>query len=573
MRLSKGFWQTYKEIPSEAEIISHQLMLRAGLIFKSASGLYEQLPMGLRVVKKVEKIIREELDKANCNEILMTVATPSEYWKETGRWDSMGPLMLKIQDRAGRELCFSPTNEESVTNIFRKTVKSYKQMPVTLYQINTKFRDEIRPRFGLMRCREFIMKDAYSFHVDKKCLDEVYQQLYTAYENIFNRLGLEFIAVEADGGAMAAGGAKTHEFQVIANSGEDKIIYCVDCKYAANLEKAQTIRVKQPLNNSKDAIKKVDTPNKASCADVAEFLKLPIDQTLKSLVYTSIVGSKEEHYLILLVGDDELNEIKLKNHLNSDHLKQSSEGVLNDFGLVKGYIGPINLHQELKILVDSEIDLNAAYITGAQEKDKHLANFIISRDLKNFKQVDLRISKEGDNCCKCGKSVVLKKGIEVGHVFQLGDKYTKSMKVTVLDPQGKAITPLMGCYGIGVTRVVAAAIEQHFDEHGIIWPTAIAPYQVYLGYIAKTPEVKKIANDLYSDLQKKNIEVLFDDRELGPGFMFKDADLLGLPLCVMVGEREYLKTGMIEVKIRKTGEKLFIKPEELMDFITKNIGA
>ncbi len=573
MRLSKGFWQTYKEIPSDAEIISHQLMLRAGLIFKSASGLYEQLPIGLRVVKKVEKIIREELDKAGCHEILMTVATPSEYWKESGRWDTMGPLMLKIKDRAERELCFSPTNEEPVTNIFRKTIKSYKQMPVTLYQINTKFRDEIRPRFGLMRCREFIMKDAYSFHIDKKCLDVVYEQLYTAYSNIFNRLGLEYIAVEADGGAMAGGNSKTHEFQVIANSGEDKIIYCPDCKYAANLEKAQSVRVSLPLNKSTDALKKVDTPNKASISDVAEFLNLPAHQTLKSLVYSSITGNKESHYLILLVGDDELNEIKLKNYLNSDHLKASSEAVLNDHGLVKGFIGPVNLHSDLKILIDKDVDLNAAYVTGAQEKDKHLTNFIISRDLKNFSQVDLRLAKEGDNCPKCNKSVVLKKGIEVGHVFQLGDKYSKAMKVTVLDPQGKAVTPLMGCYGIGVTRVVAATIEQHFDANGIIWPAAIAPYQIYLGYIAKTPEVKKIANDLYQDLLKHNIEVLFDDRELGPGFMFKDADLLGLPLRVVIGEREYLQSGMIEVKVRKTGEQIMLKPEELLNYITKNINV
>lgn len=564
MRLSKGFWQTYKEIPNDAEIPSHQLMMRAGLIHKSGSGLYSYLPMGLRAIKKFEQIIRDEHDKIGCHEIAMSVVTPGELWKETGRWDKMGGLMAKFKDKKDQDLCLSPTNEEAVTDIFRKTIKSYKQLPVTLYQINTKFRDEIRPRFGLMRGREFTMKDAYSFHMDKDCLDRVYQELYDCYCRIFDRVGLEYIPVEADGGAMASSDSKTHEFQVVANAGEDAIIYSPESRYAANIEKAQTIRAKLNFNQSTNAMKSVTTPKMATIEDVCNFLKVEKYHSLKSLVYKAVVSNKDVFVLALLLGDDDLNEIKLQAFLKADHLIQATEEEMKKLGLVKGFIGPVGTVAELAIVLDTQIDLNAAYVVGGNVVDTHTENFIPGRDLKTVQTHDLRLAKEGDLTLDGKNKVVVKRGIEVGHVFQLGDKYTKGMSVQVLDKNGKLATPLMGCYGIGVTRVVAAAIEQSHDENGIIWPKAIAPYQIYFATIVKKEETKKLADEIYNELMSAGFDVLYDDRDQGPGFKFKDADLIGLPIRLVLGERDYEASGELEILTRKGAQTVKVKKENLV---------
>lgn len=573
MRLSTGFWQTYKETPNDAEIPSHQLMIRAGLIQKSTGGIYNYLPVGLRSIQKFEKIVREEHNKRGCLEVTLSVVTPGDLWQETGRWDQMGPLMLRFKDRGGRDLCMSPTNEEAVTDLFRKTIKSYKQLPVTLYQINTKFRDEIRPRFGLMRGREFTMKDAYSFHEGWESLDKTYEMMYEIYTDIFKRAGLDFIAVMADAGAMGDAKSKTHEFQVLAASGEDRVVRCKKCNTSANIEKALTKRTKLAFDFSASAINKVDTPNRASITDVCAFLKRPEHTSLKSLVYSAITGEIEKHYLVLLLGDDTLNEVKLKNFLGCDHLRPSPDHVLAELKMPKGYIGPVGLTPSVQIIFDSEVNLDASYVTGAMEVDKHYLGFIPKRDLKNFEVTSLRESHAGDLCASCEGVVEEIKGIEVGHIFQLGDKYTKAMSVTILDKNGKAITPVMGCYGIGITRTVASAIEQHNDEKGIIWPVALAPYHVYLGMIAKSDEMRAVAEEIYGDLLKNDIEVMFDDRGLQPGVMFNDADLLGLPLRILFGERDYQKDGTLELKVRRTGETLRIKKESLVTEIKRILGT
>lgn len=569
MRLSQGFWQTLKETPNDAEIPSHQLMMRAGLIHKTAGGLYTYLPMAFRSLKKIEKIIREEHDRIGCFEIQMPVITPAELWKETGRWDVMGPQMLRIKDRAERELCVSPTNEESVTDVFRKTINSYKQLPVCLYQINTKFRDEIRPRFGLLRGREFTMKDGYSLHMDKDCLDTFYQKIYGAYVAIFRRMGLDFIVVEADGGAMAAGGAKTHEFQLIADAGEDTLVTVPGTGYAANIEKAPTTRLNLKPLAAAD-YNQFATPNQKTCEEVAAAHGLDITHTLKSLVMQVIRGEKVHYYMVMLLGDDQLNEVKFKNAMNADHVRAAQAAELESLGLIKGFMGPTHQAEKLSVLFDACIDLNSSYVVGANKEGFHAKGFVPSRDTKlSFKQLDLRLAKDGD--VMNGQPIVMKKGIEVGHVFQLGDKYTKSMGATVLNAQGKAITPLMGCYGIGVTRTLAASIEQSHDQDGIIWPAAIAPYDVYFGVIAKTDETKKIAEEIYESFLKAGLEVLYDDRGMGPGGMFKDADLIGLPLRVVLGERDFNATGEIEVKVRKTGETLKLKRETLVGTIKEKL--
>jgi prolyl-tRNA synthetase len=564
MKLSQGFWQTYKEVPADAEIASHQLMIRTGLIHKSGAGLYNYLPMGLRSIRKVEKIIREELDAIGCHEIAMSVVTPGELWQETGRWDKMGGLMLRFKDKKNADLCISPTNEETVTDIFRSTVKSYKQLPVTLYQINTKFRDEIRPRFGLMRGREFTMKDAYSFHLDKASLDEGYQALYDAYTAIFTRLGLEFIPVEADGGAMASADSKTHEFQVVANSGEDLIIYSQEAQYAANIEKAQTKKASAPYDMNVVPMKEVETVKTETIEAVSKLLGLTSNQSLKSMVYTATTGEASKMILAMVIGDDSVNEIKLQNFLKCDHIAASSEEELKKAKLWKGYIGPAGLEDQLEIIFDNEINVEASYVIGANKKDAHVSGFNPKRDMKKVTQADLRLSKAGDLTMDGKYTVVEKRGIEVGHVFQLGDKYTKAMKVGVLDQNGKLATPLMGCYGIGVTRVVAAAIEQNHDANGIIWPKSIAPYDVYFATIVKAPEFAQIADEIYNDLKKAGLEVIYDDRNVGPGNKFKDSDLLGLPYRLVLGERDFGASGELEVIERKTGTITKVKREDLI---------
>jgi prolyl-tRNA synthetase len=569
MRLSQGYWQTYKETPSDAEVISQQLMLRAGLIYKTAGGLYTYLPMAFKALKKVEKVVREEHDKANCFEIQMPVMTPADLWRETGRLEKMGGQMLRVLDRAERELCFSPTNEETVTDVFRRTVNSYKQLPVCLYQINTKFRDEIRPRFGLLRAREFLMKDAYSFHFDKDCLDKFYDVMYGVYSNIFDRMGLEYLVVEADGGAIAGGGAKTHEFQLIAENGEDIVVTVPRTKFAANIEKAVTTRKDIKLNSASD-LSKFATPNQKTCEEVCEAHGFHITQSLKSLVMHTVIKGKDQYFMVMLLGDDSLNEVKFQNKVAAEHIRPAQQSELERLGLIKGYMGPTTESADLKIIFDEAIDMKSAYVVGANEEGHHLKGFVPERDTKaKFFRADMRLSKEGDYIGD--DQIVFKKGIEVGHIFQLGDKYTKSMKVTVLNDKGQAVTPIMGTYGIGVSRVLAACIEQSHDKDGIIWPASIAPYDVYLCFIGKTDETKALAEELNTSLKNESLDVLFDDRQLGPGFMFKDSDLLGLPLRITLGERDYVATGEIEIKVRKTGEVLKVKKDQLVATVKEKL--
>ena len=569
MKLSKSFWQTYKEAPSDAVVPSHVMMMRAGLIQKVGAGLYNYLPFGYRTIRKIEQIVREEMDRIDSQEILMTVVTPGELWQESGRWDKMGGEMLTFKDKRDADLCISPTNEETVTDIFRKSIKSYKSLPLGLYQINTKFRDEIRPRFGLMRAREFIMKDAYSFHIDKACLDKGYEAFYCAYEAIFNRVGLEFFAVEADAGNMGSSDSKTHEFQVVADTGEDALIYSRDTSYAANIEKAQTKRADLSVNKNDSAVTEVETPAKGTIEEVCTFLGSPECESLKSLVYKAINGNEEKFYLLLLLGDDSLNEVKLKNALGAEHIMPATDNELASQGFVKGFIGPVNLSAKVEVVLDSEVSEQGHFVVGANKKDYHLKGVKPGRDFSGYSTLDLRMAKAGDKTLD-GKGVVeIRRGIEVGHIFQLGSKYTKALNVSVLDHNGKAVNPLMGCYGIGVTRVMAAAIEQHHDAGGIIWPKAIAPYDIYFALIAKSEKYKNFGEEVYNELKSAGFDVVYDDRNAGAGFKFKDSDLLGLPLRVVLGERDYEQNQCFEIIVRASGEKHSVKHSDLVSTLKK----
>ncbi len=562
MKLSKSFWQTYKEVPSDAEVTSHKLLMRAGFIQKEAGGIYSYLPMAVRVLEKIKTIVREELNAIDSQELLMNMVTPSEVWKESGRWETMGLEMLRFVDRKNADFCLSPTNEETITNIFKKTVTSYKNLPVSLYQINTKFRDEIRPRFGLMRGREFIMKDAYTFSMDKESMDKEYELFYQAYSNIFTRMGLEHIIVEADAGAMGSVDSKTHEFQVVADNGEDVVVVAPSIGYAANIEKAQTSRGPLSFAQAKE-LKELETKGLQTCKEVCESLELPLHQSLKTLVLTAKYGAKEVHYMVMLLGDDDLNEVKLQNALKADEVNIASEETLKALNLPKGYMSPLGVDEKISVIFDSEIDIEKSFIVGANKENYHVDGFVPSRDTTKRKIADVRLAKIGDYAHDGKTKVEFKKGIEVGHIFQLGDKYTKSMKATVLDQNGKKQIPLMGCYGIGISRTMAAAIEQKNDENGIIWPAAIAPFDVYFAVIGKKEETKILSEKVYGQLKSCGIDVLFDDRGMGPGPMFKDADLLGLPIRITLGERDFEATGEFELKVRSTGEVFKVKQSDL----------
>lgn len=559
MKLSKALWQTFKENPSDAEVPSHQLMMRAGLLHKAGSGLYNYMPFFLRSLRKLENIIREELNQIGCQEIQMTVVTPGELWQESGRWDKMGDLMLKFKDKNKKDLSISPTNEEAVVDIFRSTVKSYKDLPTTLYQINIKFRDEIRPRFGLLRGREFLMKDAYSFHKDKKCLDQFYDEMYGAYKKIIERVGLKYIVVEADAGAMASPDSKTHEFQVVASIGEDTIIHCEKSGYAANIEKAKTKRASSSAKQTSEKMKEVETVGKSTIESVCKFLNSPEEASLKCLIYKYIKDNKDFFIMVATLGDDSVNEIKLGAILKGDHLQLANDGEIEKLGLIKGYIGPFNIPADMKLLFDSEVSVKNAYVTGANKKDFHVLNLIPERDSSKHFQADIRMSKSTDLSLE-GFPIEITKGIEVGHIFQLGDKYTKGLNASVLGEDGKSFIPTMGCYGIGVTRLIAAAIEQSHDEKGIIWPVSIAPFHIYLVSIVKEVKYLKDVENLYLDLVKAGFEVLLDDRpKLGPGHKFKDAELLGIPMRVTFGERDFAEGGTVDISIRRTGEQKKVK--------------
>ena len=562
MKLSRSFWKTYKEKPSDAEIPSHVLMTRAGLVSKSGAGIYNLLPFGLRSIRKIEGIIRTHLDRIGSMEISMPVVTPGELWKESGRWSGFGNEMLKFSDKMEKDLCISPTNEEAVTDIFRKAASSYKDLPISLYQINTKFRDEIRPRFGVMRGREFIMKDAYTFHSDKDCLDREYDNFYQAYKSIFSDLGLSFRVVEADAGAMAGPGSKTHEFQVLADTGEDELIYSDN--YAANIETAKTKKLIQcDFEESVSELELLETPNERTCEDVSKLLGINIQHTLKCLVFKSIKNGKDEIIVSVVFGDDVVNELKLKNYLCSDHLIVATENDLSAADLVQGFIGPVNINS--RIIFDESIPIDKSFVTGANMAGFHQKNFVISRYHSSPEFADIRLSKDGD-LDENDKSVRVCRGIEVGHIFQLGDKYTTALGASILDKNGKSMNPLMGCYGIGVSRILGAAIEQSHDEKGIIWSKSISPFDLHFIAISKSDEFRNLSDEIYCELKNNGIDVLYDDRNVGPGFKFKDADLLGVPLQLVLGERDYRENKTLSFIKRRTGEKININRS---DIITK----
>jgi len=570
MRATRCLWNTYKEIPKDAEVISHQLLLRAGLLNKSASGIFDYLPLFQRSIRKLTQIIIEEMEKINCFELQMSTITPSELWQESGRWDLMGPLMLKIQDRHEKYYCFSPTNEEAVVNIFRKLAKSYKALPVAFHQVNTKFRDEIRPRFGLLRGREFLMHDAYSFHLNKEQLDQGYHEFYRAYENIFNRVGLKYLIVEADGGAIASSESKTHEFQVLAASGEDTLVYCEETRWAANIEKSVTYRSKKSGNPEVLKLEKINTPTVSTMTDLEKFFKCGQEMFLKALFYKIVSTDKEAkniYALVFLAGDDELNEIKLKNALNAQDIVMGTSAEAKELGIHPGYLGPLNIQsrEDFVILVDENLILEHSYICGANETNYHYLGFCFQRDMKTpFTKIDLRLSKEGDFTQEKTHTVKITKGIEVGHIFQLGDKYSQKLSATVLDVQGKPFVPLMGTYGIGVTRTLASAIEQSHDANGIVWPLAIAPFHVHLCGIFKSPAFEQQIDAIYEEMQKASLEVFYDDRFLSPGVTFKDADILGLPFRILVSEKEFSVSGLVELKFRNKEEILKVSLKEAM---------
>ncbi|MDD7392548.1 proline--tRNA ligase [Fusobacterium gastrosuis] len=562
MKFSKSYIKTLKETPKEAEVISHILMLRAGMIKKLASGIYSYLPLGYKALKKVENIVREEMDRAGALEVHMPVIQPAELWQESGRWSVMGPEMFRLKDRHERDFVLGPTHEEVITDIVRSDISSYKALPVNLYQIQTKFRDERRPRFGLMRGREFLMKDAYSFHTSQESLDEEFENMRETYSRIFTRCGLKFRPVEADSGAI--GGNGSQEFHVLAESGEDEIIYSDGCDYAANIETATSKLVNPPKEEEKE-IELVHTPDSPTIEKLAEFLNIPLTRTVKALLYKDL--GTDEFYMVLIRGDFDVNEIKLKNAINAVAVEMATDEEIENLGLIKGYIGPYKLtNDKIKIVADLSVIELSNHVTGAHQKDYHFVNVNYGRDYKADIIKDIRTVKVGETCPKSDGKLHSARGIECGHVFKLGTKYSEALKATYLDKDGKTQTMIMGCYGIGVSRTMAAAIEQNYDENGIIWPVAIAPYVVdIIPANVKNEAQTSLAESIYQKLKAENIDVMLDDRDEKPGFKFKDADLIGFPFKVVVGKRA--EEGIVELKIRKTGETLEISKDEVINKI------
>ena len=558
MRYSQYFIPTVKETPSDAEVISHQLMLRAGMIRKLAAGIYNSLPLGLRSIRKVEAIVREEMNRAGAIELLMPAVQPAELWKESGRWDFYGKELLRFRDRKDAEFCMGPTHEEVITDLVRKEVRSYRQLPINLYQIQGKFRDEIRPRFGLMRGREFIMKDAYSFDVNEAGADVSYEKMYKAYRRIFERCGLRFRAVEADTGSI--GGSFSHEFMVLADSGEDAIVSCSACEYAANMEKAQARKAEVAEHADPRPLERVTTPGQKSVEEVAAFLGVNTTQVVKTLVLLA----DNEPVVALLRGDYDLNEIKLKNHLGCNEIEMAGDDVvLKVTGAPTGYAGPVGLPTNVKVVADLSIEGMHNFVTGANAGDTHLKNVNLKRDFNVTGFVDLRNVVIGDACprCESGKLEIWR-GIEVGHVFKLGTKYSKALKATFLDADGKEQIIFMGCYGIGIGRTVAACIEQNHDDNGIIFPIPIAPFHCIVSSLsAKDDSVKDASESIYQQLLEAGVEVLLDDRDERPGFKFKDADLIGIPLRIVVGAK-HLADGRVELKERRSGQVELLTIEE-----------
>lgn len=557
MRTSQYLVSTLKETPADAEIISHQLMLRAGMIRREASGMYTWLPTGLRVLRKVEAIVRDEMNKAGALEVLMPMVQPAELWQESGRWEQMDAELLRFKDRHQRDFVLGPTHEEVITDLVRKEISSYKQLPINLYQIQTKFRDERRPRFGVMRAREFLMKDAYSFHLSQESLEQTYQAMYQAYSNIFTRLGLDFRPVLADTGAI--GGAVSHEFHVLAASGEDAIVFSDESDYAANIEKADALPPATPRPAATAAVTEVATPNAKTIAEVSSLLNIDPTQLVKTLfVHAAKADEKAAQGLVALVlrGDHELNEIKADKHpLVASPLTFATEAeILAATGATPGSLGPVGL--TIPVIVDHAAAVLADFVTGANKDGFHLTGVNFDRDITQYQTADLRNVVEGDPS-PCGKGkLVIKRGIEVGHIFQLGEKYAAAMKAGVLNEEGKHQIMTMGCYGVGVSRIVAAAIEQNHDQYGISWPDAIAPFQVAIVpmNMHKSVRIQEAAEQLYKELTAAGFEVLFDDRKERPGVMFADMELVGVPHHIIIGERN-LDERNVEYKNRRTGEK------------------
>ncbi|MDA0238107.1 MAG: proline--tRNA ligase [Proteobacteria bacterium] len=562
MRLTQFFLNTLREAPSEAEITSHQLMLKAGLIKKLGSGLYSWLPLGFRVLKKIEKIIREEMERAGALELLMPAIQPAELWSESGRWELFGAQMLKIKDRHNKDFCFGPTHEEVITDIARQEIKSYRQLPINLYQIQTKFRDEIRPRFGVMRAREFIMKDAYSFHADFADLQREYQNMFDTYCRIFKRLGLQYRPVAADTGAI--GGTGSHEFHVLADSGEDAIAYCPQSDYAANIELAEAITLSTDELQSKQSMVKISTPDAGKCGQVAKMLNIPVSNVLKTLA----VIASEQFVLLLLRGDHQLNEIKLTKIKGMGEFRfAKDEEVMKYLGSPIGFIGPVDVNLKIRIIGDRATQSMSNFSCGANARDFHLTGVNFKRDIRSEIEIaDIRNVQSGDPSPDGKGKLEICRGIEVGHIFQLRTKYSEALKCHYLDNEGKSKPAEMGCYGIGVSRIVAAAIEQGHDEKGIVWPQSIAPFTIAIAAIGynNSELVKSFCDGLEAALLKQGIDVLLDDRGERPGVMFTDLELIGIPYRLTIGERG-IKNGQLEWADRKTGETSSIPCNNALD--------
>ena len=565
MRVSKMFMPTLREVPSDAEIVSHKLMIRAGLMRKLASGIYSFLPIGYRIFRKIEQIVREEMDKADAQELIMSALLPAEFYKTSGRWDIFGSEMFRLKDRGNREFCLGPTHEEIFTETVKNEIKSYRSLPITLYQIQTKYRDERRPRFGVMRSREFVMKDAYSFDKDEASLDISYKKMYGAYSKIFDRCGLDYIVVDADTGAM--GGSGSQEFMVKSEIGEAIIAFCNECGYAANSEKVVCIPDILYNEENEYILEKVETPNSKTIEELTNFFKCDSQKFVKTLVFKA----DSKIVLAMVRGDREVNLTKLQNHLNCIELEMAdSELIYKITGAQVGFAGPIALKEEVEIIVDSEVETMKNFIVGANDTGYHYKNVNLNRDFKVTVIKDIREIAKGDKCPNCNKEIIIEHGIEVGHIFKLGTKYTKALDCVYLDESGKEQAMIMGCYGIGINRTMASIIEQNYDENGIIWPMSVAPYHVAIVPVNSKNSIQmELAEKIYDDLKVQGIEVILDDRDERPGVKFKDLDLIGIPIRITVGKKA--PDGIVEYKLRKSSEVIELTFVQIKNKIKEDI--
>ncbi|MBM7555381.1 proline--tRNA ligase [Halanaerobacter jeridensis] len=567
MKLSQMYIPTLKEDPANADVVSHKLMLRSGMMRKLGSGIYTFLPLGQRVINKFQAIVKEEMNNSGAQEVLLPALQPAELWSESGRLENYGPELMRLNDRHEREFCLGPTHEEVITDLVRDEVRSYKDLPINLYQIQTKYRDEIRPRFGVLRSREFIMKDAYSFDIDEAGLEESYNDMYDAYERIFDRCGLEYRAVKADTGTI--GGDDSHEFMVLADAGEDTVVYCDSCDYAANLELATAKVEAEKADEELEELELVDTPNSSTIAELMSELDLAAEKMIKAVLYEN----DEQVVLALVRGDYEVNEIKLSNLFDVVNIELAAEDKYEELDTVKGYTGPVNL-DDVEVIADELVMKVVNGVTGANQREKHYLNVNPGRDFEVDQVADIRTVKEGETCPECGGTLEQTPGIEVGQVFKLGTKYSEALDATFLDENGKPQPLVMGCYGIGITRTIAAAIEQNHDDYGIKWPTALAPFTVHLLPLGGGDDVENKAQELYQTLNEAGVEVLLDDRNERAGVKFNDADLIGSPIRITIGSRS-LSDGELEVKLRQSDEEMNIDADnsiaEIKELIANEI--